>query len=79
MSGDHIDCQGHVLEEQRGGTFVVDAEIGTTRRRVLARISGRLHCHRIRIVPGDLVQLKLDPYTMQRGIITYRGPKERTP
>jgi translation initiation factor IF-1 len=81
MSGDMIEAEGTVLSEQRGGVYIVDAHVGALRREVLAKLSGHLIKHRIRIVAGDTVQLELSPYDLRRGRITWRGPKpqERTP
>lgn len=76
MSGDAIECVGVVLEEQRGGLYVCEVAIGDSRRRVLARCSGRLHINHIRCVPGDDVVLEVSPYDTTRGRIVYRGRRE---
>jgi len=76
MSGDTIAVEGVILDEQRGGLFRVEALVGTARREVLAKASGRLIQHRIRIVAGDLVTVELSPYDLSRGRITHRGRRE---
>ena len=39
---------------------------------VLAHSSGKMRMHRIRILPGDRVQVEITPYDLTRGRITYR-------
>ena len=39
---------------------------------VLARISGKMRKHYIRILPGDRVKVELSPYDLTRGRITFR-------
>src|SRR5437763_1404931 len=39
---------------------------------VLAKISGKMRKHYIRILPGDKVKVELSPYDLTRGRITYR-------
>jgi len=40
---------------------------------VLAKISGKMRKHYIRILPGDKVKVELSPYDLTRGRITYRN------
>ena len=72
MSADAIEVEGVVLAEHKGGFYDVDAELGDTVRRVLARLSGRLVRHHIRLVPGDRVRVELGSYDTSRGRIVYR-------
>ncbi len=76
MSGDAIEMVGIVRESHRGGLYLVDCEVGALRREVLARCSGRLHQHHIRILPGDEVTVEVSPYDTTRGRIVYRGRRE---
>ena len=54
---------------------------GRTRRRVkiddghevLAKISGKMRKHYIRLLPGDRVKVELSAYDLTRGRITYRN------
>ncbi len=39
---------------------------------VLAKISGKMRKHYIRILPGDPVKVELSPYDLTRGRITFR-------
>jgi translation initiation factor IF-1 len=49
--------------------FRVELENG---HKVLAHSSGKMRMHRIRILPGDKVQVEITPYDLNRGRITYR-------
>lgn len=66
---DQIVLEGVVVEALRGGSFRVELEGG---HEVLAHVSGRLRRHRIRILPGDRVQVEVSPYDLSRGRLTYR-------
>lgn len=66
---DQIVLEGVVEEELRGGTFRVRLEHG---HEVFAHISGKLRRHRIRVLPGDRIQIEVSPYDLTRGRITYR-------
>jgi translation initiation factor IF-1 len=39
---------------------------------VLAKISGKMRKHYIRLLPGDRVKVELSPYDLSRGRITFR-------
>jgi translation initiation factor IF-1 len=71
MSDNVLTMTGRVLEERRGGLFVV--EVAALSRTVLARAAGRLFLRKIRIVPGDDVTLEVNAYDPGRGRIVYRG------
>ena len=58
-----------MLEAQKNAMFRVELQNG---HEVLAHISGKMHMHYIRILPGDRVQVELTPYDLSRGRITYR-------
>jgi len=66
---DQIVLEGVVEEELRGGTFRVRLE---NDHEVFAHISGKLRRHRIRVLPGDRIQLEVSAYDLTRGRITYR-------
>ena len=40
---------------------------------VLAHLAGKLRMYRIKILPGDRVQVEMSPYDEKRGRIVYRG------
>lgn len=68
---DQIVLEGVVEESLRGGFFRLKLDQGQDHE-VLAHISGKLRRHRIRILPGDRVQVEVSPYDLTRGRITYR-------
>lgn len=64
-----IEVEGTVIEPLPNATFRVELDNG---HQVLAHISGKMRMHYIRILPGDRVTVKLSPYDLTRGRITYR-------
>lgn len=60
---------GEVVKLERGAFRV---KLEESDHVVLAKLSGKLRKHYIRIVVGDKVQLELSPYDLTRGRITYR-------
>jgi len=64
-----IEVEGTVVEPLPNAMFRVELANG---HRVLAHISGKMRMHYIRILPGDRVVVKLSPYDLNRGRITYR-------
>jgi translation initiation factor IF-1 len=66
---EEIEAQGTIIETLPNATFKVELENGY---RVLAHISGKMRMHYIKILPGDKVTIKLSPYDLTRGRITYR-------
>ena len=61
---------GEVVEALPSVTFRVRLEDG---KEVLAYLSGKLRMFKIRILPGDKVQVELSPYDLSKGRITYRN------
>jgi translation initiation factor IF-1 len=66
---DAIVLEGTVVESLPNAMFRVELE---NSHRVLAHSSGKMRMHRIRILPGDRVQVEITPYDLSRGRITYR-------
>jgi len=66
---DKLDVEGEVVEALGGTMFRVELEGGQS---VLAKISGKMRKHYIRILPGDRVKVELSPYDLTRGRITFR-------
>ncbi len=66
---DAIVLEGTVFEPLPNAMFKVELENG---HMVLAHSSGKMRMHRIRILPGDRVQVEITPYDLTRGRITYR-------
>lgn len=64
-----IQLTGIVTEEVRGAFRVKLDDMDHT---VLCRLAGKMRKFRIRVVPGDHVQVEISPYDMDRGRITYR-------
>ena len=60
---------GTVLEALPSLSFKVKLENG---KEVLAHLAGKLRIHRIKILPGDRVNVEVSPYDENRGRIVYR-------
>lgn len=63
---------GEVLESLPSFQFRVKLDNG---QEILAYVAGKLRMHKIRILPGDKVQVVQSPYDPKRGRIVYRGNK----
>ena len=70
--GDFLVLEGVVTKCSRGGFYTVEYLSGSHRGTVLAKRSGRLNIHHIRITEGDRVRIEISPYDMARGRITRR-------
>ena len=66
---DVIEVTGKVIEALPSGEFKVELE---NKHIVLARVSGKMRMHNIRILVGDTVTLEMSTYDLTRGRITYR-------
>ena len=66
---DAIEVDDVVQEALPNAMFLVELENG---HQVLSHISGKMRKFYIRILPGDRVKVKLSPYDLSRGRITYR-------
>ncbi|HAM38836.1 MAG: translation initiation factor IF-1 [Elusimicrobia bacterium RIFOXYC2_FULL_34_12] len=69
MKEEKIEVLGVIKEALPSAMFRVELENGHT---VLARISGKMRLHYIRLLPGDKVKVELSPYDLTRGRIIYR-------
>ena len=67
---DLIEMQGEVIENLPNATFRVKLENGHV---VLGYISGKMHMHYIRILPGDKVTVEMTPYDLSRARIIFRA------
>jgi translation initiation factor IF-1 len=65
-----IEVEGEVVEALPSTMFRV--KVDDMDQTVLAKISGKMRRHYIRILPGDKVKVELSPYDLSRGRITYR-------
>ena len=66
---DLIQATGGVDKVLGGGRYQITLESGQT---VTAQLSGRMRRFRIRVIPGDKVQVGLSPYDPTHGFITFR-------
>jgi translation initiation factor IF-1 len=64
-----IVVKGKVTEAYPGAKFKVELENGHD---VTGYASGKMRRHHIRILLGDMVNVELTPYDLDRGRITYR-------
>jgi translation initiation factor IF-1 len=64
-----IEVEGEVVEALPSTMFRIKVDGG---HEVLAKISGKMRKHYIRILPGDRVKVELSPYDLSRGRITFR-------
>lgn len=67
---DEIELEGTVVEALPNTMFKVDIGNG---HEILATISGKLRMNYIRILPGDKVTIRMSPYDLTRGRITWRS------
>lgn len=66
---DFLVVKGVVQEALPSANFKVKLENGQT---ILCHLSGKLRMYRIRLTPGDEVQVEITPYDLTKGRITYR-------
>lgn len=70
---DVIKVDGKVVEVLPSTTFRVELQNGHI---VLCHISGKMRMHNIKILPGDNVQIELTPYSLDKGRIVLRYPRD---
>jgi translation initiation factor IF-1 len=66
---DLIQAEGAVEKILGGGRYQIVLDSGQA---VTAQLSGRMRRFRIRVIPGDRVQVGLSPYDPTHGFITFR-------
>lgn len=64
-----LEVFGSIRQVFPSTTFSVELDNGHT---ILAHIAGRLRRHRIKILPGDRVDVEVSPYDLTKGRIVYR-------
>ena len=69
QNSDAIVFEGRTSEALRGGHFRITLDNGHD---VLGHLSGKMRKNRIRVLPGDRVQVELSPYDLTKARITYR-------
>lgn len=66
---DAFILEGVTEEALKGGHFRITLDNGHT---VLGHLSGKMRKNRIRVLPGDRVQVEVSAYDLSRGRMTYR-------
>ena len=66
---DLIQIEGTVTRMLGGGTLEIECSNNMVVRAVL---SGRMKKYRIKVMPGDRVQVSVSPYDTSHGLVTYR-------
>ena len=66
---DLIQATGAVEKILGGGRYRIELDGGQI---VTAQLSGRMRRFRIRVIPGDRVQVGVSPYDPTHGFITFR-------
>lgn len=61
--------KGTIEESLPSATFKVKLENGQV---ILCYLGGKMRMNRIRLTPGDDVQVEVSPYDLTKGRITYR-------
>ena len=69
-----LRVQARVVEAKPNAVFRVELENG---HQLIAQVSGKMRMHYIRILPGDMVTVEINPYDLSKGRIVYRGPGRR--
>jgi len=64
-----IKKEGQVIEALPDLRFRVKLENGDE---VLAKLAGKLRMYRIKVLPGDKVEVEVSPYDKERGRIIWR-------
>ncbi len=66
---DFLVVKGVVEEALPAAAFRVKLDNG---HMILCHLAGKLRMNRIRLTPGDEVQVEITPYDLTKGRITYR-------
>src|SRR4051812_21362656 len=66
--------QGEVVEALPNATFRVELDNGPL---ILARLSGKMRMHYIKVLPGDWVTVEISVYDLEKGrIVTRLSPDD---
>lgn len=81
---EHIELDGEVIESIRG---VITVAIPTSEENIFGideeemflkcHLGGKMRQHKINVIVGDLVKVKISPYDLTRGIVVLRYKKNR--
>ena len=66
---DKIEYEGEVVEAFRNGMYKIKLDNG---HETLGYTAGKMRRYRIKILPGDRINIELSPYDLSRGRIVYR-------
>ena len=66
---DKIEYEGEVVEAFRNGMYKIKLDNG---HETLGYTAGKMRRYRIKILPGDRVNIELSPYDLSRGRIVSR-------
>jgi translation initiation factor IF-1 len=69
---DVFEMKGVILEALPNFTFKVELE---NKQVILARVSGKMRSHLIKVIPGDRVIVEMSPYDLTKGRIIYRNKR----
>ncbi|WP_029906047.1 translation initiation factor IF-1 [Mycoplasmopsis opalescens] len=69
MAKDAIKLKATVTQSFSMDEYEVELENGAV---IKAHISGKIRVNKIRILPGDVVDVEISPYNLSLGRITYR-------
>ena len=64
-----IELEGEVVEAFRNGMYKIALDNG---HETLGYTAGKMRRYRIKILPGDRINIELSPYDLSRGRIVYR-------
>ena len=70
MAKDVLEVEGTVTEALPNALFKV--KLDGLNKEVLCHISGKIRMNYIKIVSGDKVKVEINPYSLDKGRITYR-------
>jgi translation initiation factor IF-1 len=74
---DVIEVSGEVIEALPNTMFRVEVDGDSSEefggKTLLCTLSGKMRMYRIRVMPGDKVNLEITPYDKNRGRITFRS------
>lgn len=67
---DVTKVEGVVEEALPNATFRV--KLNNSEKTILCHLAGKMRMYRIRVLPGDKVEVELTPYDESKGRITFR-------
>lgn len=72
---EQLELTGKIVTSHGNGMFTVQLHVNNIK--ILGFISGKIRMKLIRILEGDEVMVKLSPYDLTKGRITYRFPRKK--